>query len=1532
MKKLGVLNKAFYVNKLTESLIFEYISNPSSDMIILMGGDHHLYFLHDSDYKKDLWHKVKIPTIVFCYESILESKFPNSIEKTVSAINLFTHFIYCDEIDKLIFEKYDVPSIWLPQCVDHYHFYPINNKNIYSEKLFFKGKTSRSLFYDLRIKILQALIDNDLVDYYDKEISDYELMSEYQRHLYSINLPSNFGGFNTRTFEALASKNILFQDIIKNRPKNNELFKDGIDIIYYDPYDPNCIKNLIERILEVKKNFNDYKKIAENGYNNCLSNHTIEKRIQQIVKFVEDTYTSSDRLHLGCGENVLPGFLNVDIRKINPYVFVDDVSSLNSLPDKSFSLIYASHILEHFPRDKVIDILRKWISKLKEGGEIYISVPDFEYLCKKYLETKRIEDILPPLFGGQDYKENFHFNAFDEVLLSKCLKELGLVNISKFNPFLYNFTKKDCARWELSLNVKGQKPIKVIQDAKKTVMWEDIKMFVLSIPGLLAPGQEEFLFNKVNSLQDDAIIVEIGSYKGRSTVAMGYACKGTKRRIYCIDTWDGNETDFQERNFYDVWQENIRKNGIEKHVTPLKGNSHYILSRWDELTNGKMIDFIFIDGSHRFLDVLKDFEMTYPFIKKGGLIAFHDVVHSWPGPERLWNDIAKYILENHEYCSTLACGQKIKEYNLRNKLPFHFLTIVLNGERFIRHHIEVFKQLPFKWHWHIIEGVADLKHDTAWSLQFGARITDEIHKNGLSNDGTTEYLDDLKKQYPDNITIYRKEGGKFWDGKLEMVNAPLKNINEECLLWQIDADELWTVEQICAAQFMFLQNPEKTAAFYFCHYFVGEDLVITTRDTYGNHTNYEWIRTWRYKPGDKWIAHEPPKLCRKIENDWIDIASINPFRHGETEERGMIFQHYAYAIEKQLAFKEFYFGYKGATSVWKQLQKVNKFPVYLRDYFPWVKDTAQVNTTSSIGIRPVARKNILGHWKFRQYEIPSTEPSNILFIRTDSIGDNVLAMSMLPYIRQKYPYTKITVLCQKHIAELYESCPHIDEIITFDRIRCYQDESYRNEILAKVQALNSDIALNSVYSREPLTDFFTIGSNAKERIGFKGDHCNIQPQVWAENNKYYSKLLETEVTYKTELERHRDFLKGLGIEAPQLQPIIWLTPEDEKFAEEFFRENKLDPEKTIALFTGVQQNTRFYEYYGEALKDALKDEKFTLIAFGAAEDRAINQSNLDATRMYSINLSGELTIRQTAALMKKCRLAVGAETGLAHIACAVGIFNIILLGGGQFGRFMPFSFLTSVVCLPLECYKCSWYCKYHRVYCIRDILPEVFSYAISQTLNSQSNKPRVFVQGKSLWNPKLGEPQWKWFDRFLDINSVEIIPVGEVPEIPERVKEKESMCIQSNILEEIQKINSLMNIQKFSEAEGVINEALQKFPDSPELLNEQAVLKIKQGDKQGAKEILLKITKINQSFYPAYNNLACLYCDEGDFENATRYFEEALKITKSQAIGNRQQATVAGYRSVVMGYGEMLMSLKKYAKAKELFDEYLKANPEDSEV
>ncbi|NJL86463.1 MAG: glycosyltransferase family 2 protein [Leptolyngbyaceae cyanobacterium SM1_1_3] len=151
-------------------------------------------------------------------------------------------------------------------------------------------------------------------------------------------------------------------------------------------------------------------------------------------------------------------------------------------------------------------------------------------------------------------------------------------------------------------------------------------------------------------------------------------------------------------------------------------------------------------------------------------------------------------------------------------LSVHFLTIVLNGQPFVRYHAEIFKQLPFIWHWHVVEGVAAIKHCDSWSLKNGGHIIDEMHFEGRSNDGTTEHLDKLSHQYPENITVYRKPKGMFWDGRIEMVNAPISNIKEECLLWQIDIDELWTARQITTARQLFLKNPSKTAAYFWCDF------------------------------------------------------------------------------------------------------------------------------------------------------------------------------------------------------------------------------------------------------------------------------------------------------------------------------------------------------------------------------------------------------------------------------------------------------------------------------------------------------------------------------------------------------------------------------------------------------------------------------------------------------------------------------------------------------------------------------------------
>lgn len=289
-----------------------------------------------------------------------------------------------------------------------------------------------------------------------------------------------------------------------------------------------------------------------------------------------------------------------------------------------------------------------------------------------------------------------------------------------------------------------------------------------------------------------------------------------------------------------------------------------------------------------------------------------------------------------------------------NELEIHFFTIVINGMPFIEQHIKTFKNLSIQWHWHIIEGVADLKNDTAWSVPNGGKIPKSLHSNGQSIDGTSAYIDQLKVLYPNQISIYRKPPGMFWNGKAEMVNAPLQFIKKEVILWQIDVDEFWTCEQIAVGHQMFKQDPSKYAAFYWCHYFVGPTLMLLSRHCYANNPNFEWLRTWRYKPGFRFLSHEPPTLAEQSYSGTIKPVTLRgTFSHEETESKGLIFQHFAYTVKSQLEFKESYYGYRDAVLNWERLQSHTHFPAKLKEFFTWVNDETIVGTAESIGIEPL---------------------------------------------------------------------------------------------------------------------------------------------------------------------------------------------------------------------------------------------------------------------------------------------------------------------------------------------------------------------------------------------------------------------------------------------------------------------------------------------------------------------------------------------------------------------------------------------------
>lgn len=134
-------------------------------------------------------------------------------------------------------------------------------------------------------------------------------------------------------------------------------------------------------------------------------------------------------------------------------------------------------------------------------------------------------------------------------------------------------------------------------------------------------------------------IVEVGSYKGRSTVAMGLtlAALSLAGTIYAIDPHEGvrsgrHDRIYKEEQTYNDFLNNIKRFGLEKFVRCVRSKS-------TETRVDVPISLILIDAMHLFKYVSEDFRHFEKSIMLKGLIAFHDYREEFPGVVEFVNSL-----------------------------------------------------------------------------------------------------------------------------------------------------------------------------------------------------------------------------------------------------------------------------------------------------------------------------------------------------------------------------------------------------------------------------------------------------------------------------------------------------------------------------------------------------------------------------------------------------------------------------------------------------------------------------------------------------------------------------------------------------------------------------------------------------------------------------------------------------------------------------------------------------------------------------
>lgn len=143
------------------------------------------------------------------------------------------------------------------------------------------------------------------------------------------------------------------------------------------------------------------------------------------------------KLHLGCSETYLEGYINIDLPPCEHTIKQDtkvdlyaDITKLSYEPE-SISEIRLHHVFEHFDRPTALQLLIKWYIWLEDGGKLNIETPDFEKSVKSYFigGQKTQGKNLRHIFGSHEASWAIHCDGWYKSKFRVHLKKLGFTDL-----------------------------------------------------------------------------------------------------------------------------------------------------------------------------------------------------------------------------------------------------------------------------------------------------------------------------------------------------------------------------------------------------------------------------------------------------------------------------------------------------------------------------------------------------------------------------------------------------------------------------------------------------------------------------------------------------------------------------------------------------------------------------------------------------------------------------------------------------------------------------------------------------------------------------------------------------------------------------------------------------------------------------------------------------------------------------------------------------------------------------------------------
>lgn len=164
------------------------------------------------------------------------------------------------------------------------------------------------------------------------------------------------------------------------------------------------------------------------------------------------TYIKSQeirKLQIGCGSNLLQGWLNTDLNPTRQIAFLDATRRL-PFADGTFSYVFCEHMIEHIAYQKAAKLIREIFRVLRPGGKLRIATPDLRFVIDLYgnkstLNQEYISWMIDRELQGFEFKLDSivinhlmrgfgHKFIYDFETLKMLLEKNGFTNVTRHKP------------------------------------------------------------------------------------------------------------------------------------------------------------------------------------------------------------------------------------------------------------------------------------------------------------------------------------------------------------------------------------------------------------------------------------------------------------------------------------------------------------------------------------------------------------------------------------------------------------------------------------------------------------------------------------------------------------------------------------------------------------------------------------------------------------------------------------------------------------------------------------------------------------------------------------------------------------------------------------------------------------------------------------------------------------------------------------------------------------------------------------------